>query len=193
MEKERVIRRKYSNLPPFEKRPLLDITRNYIENFREIQRSSKNWILFSGRSGSGKTTQAYMITDAVLNLRTPVNVKIYQYSDMVRELTALRFDSLRYEEQLNSILDRELLVFDDFLDVVPKQESFEEQIVLDLIKKRYLQRKPLVITMELTPKLLKDAIPRHSEAIIGRIYEMCNGRIDIANSDAVNYRFSMPK
>lgn len=154
-----------------------------------IKESGRNWLALMGRSGSGKTTQAYMIVSALLKRRNPVRAKIYYWSELVRELSSVRFDNDQYESKIDSILEPELVVFDDFLDVVPKPESFEEQVALTLVKRRYVRQAPLIITTELTPDDFKRAMPRHCEAIFGRILEMSDGRLDVARSSAVNYRF----
>lgn len=131
-----------------------------------------------------------MIVDALLKLRKPVRSRVYVYSEIVRELAAYRFDVDRYADKIDEILDAELVVFDDFLDVIPKAESFEEQTALTLIKRRYVQRLPLVITTELEPRNFGGVMPRHGEAIVGRIFEMCDGRIETFAPNAQNYRFS---
>ena len=129
-----------------------------------------------------------MIVDTLLNSSKPVYAKCFLYQDLIHELTALRYDYDRFYDRLDNILDAELILLDDFLDVIPRPESFEEQVVLTIIKKRYNQRKPLILTTELTPQMFRNLFPRHGEAVIGRIVEMCESRIDIARADKPNYR-----
>lgn len=131
-----------------------------------------------------------MIADALLDRNAPVYVKTFNYPELVRELSALRFDLDRYEQKIGDALDPELVILDDFLDLIPKPESFEEQIALDLIKRRYVQKKPLILTTELTPTIFRNVMPRHGEALFGRIVEMCDDRISVAGPDAKNYRLS---
>lgn len=131
-----------------------------------------------------------MIIDALLDRRESVYARVFYYPEIVRELSALRFDLDRYEQTISDALDPELIVLDDFLDVIPKPESFEEQVALDLIKRRYVQKKPLIITTELTPTLFRNALPRHGEAIFGRIFEQCENRICVFGQDAKNYRLA---
>lgn len=181
-------RRKYSGLPPFETHDMLPTTRDYIARYSILRNSATNWLAYMGRTGCGKSTQAFMVVDALLKRRVPVYAKVYYYPELVRDLSALRFDYARYEERLETILEPELVVFDDFLDVIPKQESFEETVALMLIKRRYQDRKPLIITTEITPNMFKQQMPRHCEAILGRIVEMTDGRISIADNNAPNYR-----
>ena len=185
---ERVIRRKYSNLPEFTHYPLLPVTQRFINDYDTIKKSGRNWIMYTGKSGSGKSTQAYMIVDTLLNSSKPVYAKCFLYQDLIHELTAFRFDYDRFYDSLDNILDAELILLDDFIDVIPRPESFEEQVVLTIIKKRYNQRKPLILTSELTPQMFRNLFPRHGEALLGRIVEMCDSRIDIARADKPNYR-----
>ncbi len=182
--------RKYSNLPKFDPKPFLDVSRDYVMHYPEILQSRRNWIAFLGRTGVGKTTQAYMICDALLKRKNPVKCRIFYYPEIVRELSALRFKEEEYRDTIDKINEAEVIVFDDFLDVIPKEESFEEQLALTLIKTRYRLQKPLIITSEMTPQNIVREMPRHGEALIGRIFEMCAKRISIARSDKTNYRIA---
>lgn len=157
--------------------------------YESIRDSGRNWLTFMGRSGSGKTTQACMIVAALMRRKKPVRAKIYNWAELVRKLAANRFNDVQYEESLESILEPELIVFDDFLDVLLKEESFEEQVAITLIKRRYVQQRPLIITTELTPEDVARAMSRHGEALFGRILEMSDGRLDVASGTAINYRF----
>lgn len=190
LNEQRQMRRVLSNLPQFERRPLLKITKDFIDNYETIRDSGQNWIAYMGRSGSGKTTQAFMIVDSLLNRPDPVFAKVFFYSELVRELSSFRFDASEFDKRLDDTLEAEIIVLDDFLDVIPRPDSFEEQIALTLIKRRYVQRLPLVLTTEHTLQTLRTKMPVHGEAVAGRIYEMCNRRIDIALANAPNYRFS---
>lgn len=182
-------RRKYSGLPHFTPHELLPVTREYIAHYSELRKSPTNWLAYFGRSGSGKSTQAFMVVDALLRRRAPVYARVYYYPELIRELSALRYDYARYETRLDELMEPELVVFDDFLDVVPKPESFEEHVVITLIKMRYQLRKPLIITAEITPDALRRFMPRHFEAILGRIYEMTQNKyIRISTANAPNYR-----
>ena len=180
--------RKFSGLPHFERFPARALTQKFIDEYETLRRKERNWLLFMGRSGSGKSTQAFLIVDALLNLPRPVHAKVFYYPDLVRELSACRFDVDRFEESMQKVLDPELIVLDDWLDVIPKAESFEENIALTIIKRRYVQRKPLIVTTELTPDRFQVAFPRHGEALLGRFFEMCEDRIEIAGASAKNFR-----
>lgn len=142
-----------------------------------------------GRSGSGKSTQAFMIADALYQRQTPVYSKVYYYPELIRNLSALRFDAFAYGSKIDDAFEPELVILDDFLDVVPKPESFEEQVALDLIKRRYAQQKPMIITTELTPSDFPKLMPRHCEALFGRIVERSAGRVNVMKN-AVNYRLN---
>lgn len=191
LAEQRVTRRRNSRLPAFEKRPLSQVSSEYIANYDRIKRSGRNWLVFFGKSGSGKTTQAFMIVDRLLDRPKSVSAKVFVYSELVRELSSYRYDADQFENKLADTLESELVVFDDFLDVIPRPDSFEEQISLTLIKRRYIQRLPLIITTEHTPQALQTKLPAHGEAIIGRLYEMCNGRFSIAPQNATNYRLQV--
>lgn len=131
-----------------------------------------------------------MIVDALLKRQRPVRCKVYYYPELIRELSALRFDAERYERAIKDILAPELIVLDDFLDVIPKEDSFEEQTVLTLIKRRYNHAAPMIITTELTPETFRQRMRGHVEALFGRIIEMSDKRINIAAGGSTNYRFA---
>lgn len=143
-----------------------------------------------GRSGSGKSTQAFLIVDALLERPQSIFAKVFSYPELARELSAKRYDAGQFEETMERVLAPELIVLDDWLDVIPKPESFEENVALTLIKRRYTQRKPMVVTTELTPDGFQRALPRHGEAFFGRFFEMCDGRISVAGADSKNYRLA---
>lgn len=182
-------RRKYSGLPAYTEREMLAVTRDYIMHYSALRNSASNWLVYMGRSGCGKSTQAFMVVDALLRRREPVYAKVYYYPELVRELSALRFDSARYDGRIDELMEPELLLLDDFLDVVPKAESFEESVALSLIKRRYQLRKPLILTTEVLPSTFQKLMPRHCEALLGRIYEMSQGHLEISTANAPNYRF----
>lgn len=179
---------RYSGLPEFTTRPLIPMAQQYVDDFDSIVASGKNWLGFFGKSGSGKTSQAYSVAKALLKRENPVRCKCYWYPDILHELSTRRYNSDEYEEKLETFLDAELVVIDDFLDVVPRPESFEEQVALTLVKRRYTQRMPLVFTSETSSAIMFKRMQNHAEALIGRIVEMCDGRINVAGDDAPNYR-----
>lgn len=173
----RAIRRRASHLPPFTRQPLLSESKEYVERYEEIRKSGFNWIAFFGAAGCGKTTQTYLIVDVLLDRKRPVYAKFYDYTEFVRELSACRFSAFEYEKKFVSLFDAELLVLDDFLDVIPRAETFEEQILIRIIKRRYVQRKSLILTSELTPHNFTRLVPRHAATLIGRIKDMCDGSL----------------
>ena len=179
---------KYSGLPEFTPFPLIPVAQKYVDDFDAINASRRNWIGFFGRSGSGKSTQAFSIVKALLERERPVQCRCYWYPDVIHELSTRRYNVEEYEERIERYLASELVLIDDYMDVIPRPESFEEQVALTLVKRRYMQRKPLIFTTEITSKKLSQRMPNHAEALIGRISEMCNHRYFIADKDAKNYR-----
>lgn len=186
----REIYRKYSRLPEFTPYPLIPVAQGYVDNFDSINRSGRNWIGFFGKTGSGKSTQAFSTVNALLDRENPVQCRCFWYPDILHDLSTRRYDTNEYEEKLEQFLDAELVLIDDYLDVIPRPESFEEQVALTLIKRRYMQRKPLIFTTEITSQKLKLRMKNHAEALIGRIVEMCDGRYSIAVENAINYRLA---
>lgn len=186
-EERRKRYRAEAGLPYFERRELEPPAREYVANFDKIARSRRNWIAFFGKTGSGKSTQAFGIVDALTTRERPIRAQTLLYGDFVRRLAALRYDAVEFEKSFRKATNAPLLLVDDFLDVVPKANSFEEHVAQALIKRRYETRLPLILTTETTPRRMVAESPC-GEALLGRIVEMCDARITIAEENAVNHR-----
>lgn len=189
VEERRKRYRAESGLPYFERRELEPPAREYVANFDKIARSRRNWIAFFGKTGSGKSTQAFGIVDALTTRERPVRAQTLLYGDFVRRLAALRYDAVEFEKSFRKATNAPLLLVDDFLDVVPKANSFEEHVAQALIKRRYETRLPLILTTETTPRRMVAESPC-GEALLGRIVEMCDARVTIAEENAVNHRLA---
>lgn len=187
VEERRKRYRAEAGLPYFERRELEPPAREYVANFDKIARSRRNWIAFFGKTGSGKSTQAFGIVDALTTRERPIRAQTLLYGDFVRRLAALRYDAVEFEKSFRKATNAPLLLIDDFLDVVPKANSFEEHVAQALIKRRYETRLPLILTTETTPRRMVAESPC-GEALLGRIVEMCDARITIAEENAVNHR-----
>ena len=179
---------KYANIPDFPEYPLIPIAQDYVDHFDSILKSGKNWLGFFGKSGSGKSTQAFEVAKALILRKNPVRCRCFWYPDVLHELSTRRFDTEEYDSKLEQFLDAELVVIDDFLDVIPRPDTFEEQVALTLIKRRYAQRKPLIFTTEARSRYIYEKMKSHADALIGRIVEMCAGRCSVADENAPNYR-----
>lgn len=189
VEERRKRYRAEAGLPYFERRELESPAREYVANFDKIARSRRNWIAFFGKTGSGKSTQAFGIVDALTTRERPVRAQTLLYGDFVRRLGALRYDAVEFEKSFRKATNAPLLLVDDFLDVVPKANSFEEHVAQALIKRRYETRLPLILTTETTPRRMVAESPC-GEALLGRIVEMCDARVTIAEENAVNHRLA---
>ena len=189
VEERRKRYRAEAGLPYFERRELEPPARDYVANFDKIARSRRNWIAFFGKTGSGKSTQAFGIVDALTTRERPVRAQTLLYGDFVRRLAALRYDAVEFEKSFRKATNAPLLLVDDFLDVVPKANSFEEHVAQALIKRRYETRLPLILTTETTPRRMVAESPC-GEALLGRIVEMCDARVTIAKENAVNHRLA---
>ncbi len=189
VEERRKRYRAEAGLPYFERRELEPPAREYVANFDKIARSRRNWIAFFGKTGSGKSTQAFGIVDALTTRERPVRAQTLLYGDFVRRMAALRYDAVEFEKSFRKATNAPLLLVDDFLDVVPKANSFEEHVAQALIKRRYETRLPLILTTETTPRRMVAESPC-GEALLGRIVEMCDARVTIAEENAVNHRLA---
>ena len=135
--------------------------RNYVEHWDEMLAQNAG-LIFYGSPGTGKTFAASCIANALMQRRVPVLV-----TSIVR-LTANMFG-----DDLNELLHRMntalLLVLDDFgaeRDTPTKAEQ-----VFSVIDARYVSKKPMVITTNLTDFKTETDVRR--KRVYDRIFEIC--------------------
>ena len=142
-------------------RRILRMCRNYVEHWDEMLAQNAG-LIFYGSPGTGKTFAASCIANALMQRRVPVLV-----TSIVR-LTANMFG-----DDLNELLHRMntalLLVLDDFgaeRDTPTKAEQ-----VFSVIDARYVSKKPMVITTNLTDFKTETDVRR--KRVYDRIFEIC--------------------
>ena len=172
-------------------------TRDYADSFPQIKRGN-NWLLYIGKPGAGKTTQAIWLVCALID-RYQTRARFYNAFDLVRRFGALRKRNEDFERAFDEYLDAELVVIDDLFKIIPSEKAFNysdyKETLLELIWARYDARKPLVITTQRD----FNVIARFDSALAGRIVESCAGRVVPFDSQAKNWRsepdgrFALPR
>lgn len=159
---------------------------NYFKNFDAIRSSKRNWIIFSGRTGCGKTTQAGLIARNLAFRENPIVSRIVSFFDVLREFGGLwrSFDQDKFNRSIDEMLDVELVVLDDFLKGTKTGRGDDYDVVCYLVDRLYRMKMPTIITTESRIKSLFE----FDAATAGRIVEMCDGRIVEYEETAVNYR-----
>lgn len=151
----------------------------YAAAFHDIERSSQNSLLLSGEVGCGKT----MLGVCVLNtlVQDGVYVLYAPYRDMVMRLKSLVLDDREYKAEIERLCKPRVLYIDD---LYKGRTDADAKYVYDVINARYLAKKPLVITTELTADKLLDV----DEAVGSRIIQMCRDYIYELRGAGLNYR-----
>lgn len=150
--------------------PQTEQARRYAEHWEEMYRENLG-LLFWGRPGNGKTFAAACIANALLELPEPgtPTVKMTTFGTVLNRLPGMSAqDKDRYLESLRSC---DLLILDDF--GMERQTDYAREQIFTLIDGRYLARKPLIVTTNLSLKELKTPGDLARQRIFDRILELC--------------------
>lgn len=142
------------------------IARNYVSHFREYSEGNAG-MMFWGGVGTGKSYLAACIANALIDRNYTVIMAPLQ--DIVADMTA------NYNANRDSILDRvetcDLLILDDL--GVERGTDYMYEHVYDLINTRYLAKKPMIVTTNLSPQQLESDPDIRKVRIYDRIKENC--------------------
>lgn len=145
--------------------PQLAWARRYVEHWDEMCRENMG-LLFWGPSGTGKTYAAACIANALTE--QAVVVQMITLGDALVQLFGMSGEErVRY---LNSLTTCGLLILDDF--GVERRTPYAREQVYEIVNRRYLSGRPMVVTTNLTLKELKNA-NRDDSRIHDRVLERC--------------------
>lgn len=157
----------------------------YVADFKRLTPGS-NWILFSGRAGSGKTTNAAWIATEIIT-RYKLETKFYPAYDIVRRIATTKSATER-DRLIDEAVSTPFVVLDDFLKIFPNKSSYQYsdffEATLEIVWGRYDARRPLAITTQRDFRFVAE----FDAALAGRIVESCDGRIVSFGADAKNWR-----
>ena len=161
-----------------------DVARRYVETVKELPRQS-NWILFSGRAGSGKTSNASWIAVEYIT-RYREQVKFYPAYAITRKIATTKGDA-RFD-LVDSVVGAPLAVFDDLLKTFPRTDSYQYsdffEATLEVLWGRYEKKLPTVIT---TQRNFSE-LTTFDAALAGRIAESCGDRVVLFDRNSRNWR-----
>lgn len=150
--------------------PQIQQARNYVENWKEMCDQNLG-LLFWGKPGNGKTFAAACIANAMLEseqMHAP-SVKMTTFGTILNKLPGLPAQDKEF--YIHSLLKCGLLILDDF--GMERQTDYAREQVFNIIDGRYLARKPLIITTNLSLNRLKNPVDVVEQRIFDRILEMC--------------------
>lgn len=145
--------------------PQLAWARQYVEHWPEMRRENMG-LLFWGPAGTGKTFAAACIANALVDLE--VGVRMITLGEALLNLFGMSGEErIQYLEVLTTC---GLLILDDF--GVERRTPYAREQVYEIVNRRYLSGRPMVVTTNLTLKELKNA-NRDDSRIHDRVLERC--------------------
>lgn len=148
--------------------PQMEQARRYAAHWDEMRREALGLLLW-GKPGSGKTFAAACIANALLELEHPPTVRMTTLGTVLSRLPGL--SAQEKETYLNGLQCCGLLILDDF--GMERQTDYAREQVFQIINGRYLARKPLIVTTNLSLNELKHPADMAQQRIFDRVLELC--------------------
>lgn len=146
-----------------ENQRLKKIVERYIQNFDRMYQDNQG-LLFWGGVGSGKSFAAAVIANELLNKK--ISVIMTSFVKLLDKSSSK--DGGLDLERLNQV---KLLILDDL--GTERGTDFALEKVYDFINNRYLSKKPIILTTNLTMDQMKNCEDVRYTRIYDRIFEMC--------------------
>ena len=148
--------------------PQMEQARRYVAHWEEMYQENLG-LLFWGKPGNGKTFAAACIANALLERKPPRNVKMTTLGTVLNKLPGLSPQDKEW--YLDGLRNCDLLILDDF--GMERQTDYAREQVFNLLDSRYLARKPLIMTTNLSLQELKSPQDLCQQRIYDRILELC--------------------
>lgn len=146
--------------------PQMEKARQYADRWKDMEAENMG-LLFWGPSGNGKTFAAACIANTLLSKGR--KVRMTTLGEVLNRLpTMVPGDKLHYLTDLKS---SDLLILDDF--GMERRSDYAQEQIFSLIDGRYLARRPLIVTTNLSLRDLKNPEDLTQRRIYDRILEMC--------------------
>ena len=128
-------------------------------------------LLFWGKPGNGKTFAAACIANHLLEREGMFEptVKMTTFGTILNKLPGMTAQDREW--YLEGLRKCDLLILDDF--GMERQTNYAREQVFHIIDSRYLARKPLIVTTNLSLQELKHPTDMDRQRIYDRILEMC--------------------
>ena len=150
--------------------PQMEQARQYVQHWSKMRENNLG-LLFWGQPGSGKTFAAACIANALVESKDsfPPDVKMTTFGTILNRLPALSAADKEY--YLNQFLNADLLILDDF--GMERQTDYAREQVFNIIDGRYLTKRPLIVTTNLSLNHMKTTTDLAEKRIYDRVLEMC--------------------
>ena len=145
---------------------ITEAAKKYCDQFPHFKSMGKG-LMFYGPVGTGKTFVSAQIVNELVEKK--YRCYLTQTTRLVNGMPKELAERNRYIDRLN---DYDLLVLDDF-SAERKTEYMQEAVYL-IVNARYIARKPLIITTNLTADEIKNTNDITFQRTYSRISEMCH-------------------
>ena len=146
--------------------PQMEQARSYLEHWSEMKMNNLG-LLFWGQSGNGKTFSAACIANALCEQM--MDVRMLTLGAMLNKLPGMSPQDK--EGYLASLQKCDLLIVDDF--GMERRTDYAQEQVYALINGRYLAKKPMIVTTNLSLSELKSPETITEQRIYDRVLEIC--------------------
>lgn len=150
--------------------PQLEHAKRYVAHWEEMREQDLG-LLFWGRPGNGKTFAAGCIANALLeseDLHAPT-VRMTTFGTILNQLPGMTAQDKEW--YLDGFRTCDLLILDDF--GMERRTEYAQEQVFNIIDGRYVSRKPLIVTTNLSLNELKHPTDMVQQRIFDRVLEMC--------------------
>lgn len=146
--------------------------KNYCKNWQEMKKKNMGLLLY-GPPGTGKTFLAFCIANELLNNTVPVvAISSIGLLNKIKE-TYRSFGREGEAEVINNLKNASLLILDDL--GAENNTDWAKEKIYEIIDSRYRDKKPCIITTNLTREGLKQKLTGADRVsrTYDRIIEMC--------------------
>lgn len=150
--------------------PQLEQAKRYVAHWEEMREQDLG-LLFWGRPGNGKTFAAGCVANALLeseDLHAP-SVRMTTFGTILNQLPGMTAQDKEW--YLDGFRTCDLLILDDF--GMERRTEYAQEQVFNIIDGRYVSRKPLIVTTNLSLNELKHPEGLVQQRIFDRVLEMC--------------------
>ena len=134
---------------------------SFVKNWEKAKTNNMGLLLW-GDVGSGKSYMAGCIANALLENEVSVC--------MTKIIDVLNMSFQDKYEHINQICSKELLILDDF--GTERESEYGMEIIYEIIDRRYISRKPLIVTTNLPLSTLQNPTDQEHERIYSRLLTM---------------------
>ena len=146
--------------------PQLAKARRYVQNWDEFKKTGIGLIMF-GDVSTGKSYAAGCIANALIDRLE--SVLFVRMSDVVNRMQG-NFGTDR-NHYMESLMCPDLLVLDD--SGAERNTSFSKECVFDVVDKRLLTGKPMIITTNIPVSIMRESTDLDNRRIYDRILAVC--------------------